>query len=94
MIPQFHLRPQDAKFSVRLDIAEAIPDFVLCDDGKEAGGYRSLAANRDTGHGDADVVVILTDANGGRYAGQIKVVGGSEVVSGFVDFHGFVFGRY
>ena len=33
-------------------------------------------------------MVIFADANGGRYAGQIKVVGGSGVFSGFINFQG------
>ena len=62
MSPQFHFRPLDAQFFVRLDVTDSVPDFVLGDDGKEAGVHRTLATDGDTGQGDADVVVILADA--------------------------------
>jgi hypothetical protein len=32
-------------------------------------------------------VIIFVNADGGRYAGQIEVVGGSGVFLGFFNFH-------
>ena len=52
-----------------------------------------MATDSDTGQSDTNVMVILADADGRGDAGQFKVVGGSGIFSGFVDFHGFVFGN-